>query len=170
MNVQIRDNAVIGRECNIGKDVFIDHDVTIGDRCKIQNGVSVYYGVTLENGVFLGPHCTTTNDLDPAAITAAGAVKGEDDWVVGRTLIRTGARIGARATIVCGRPLRTIGRWALVGAGALVVDDVPDFALVLGHPARLVRYVCPRGLSHAVEDRGGPWCAECRAPLTDLAV
>lgn len=170
VNVQVRERAVIGKDCTIGKDVFIDHDVVIGDRCKIQNGVSVYYGVTLEDGVFLGPHCTTTNDLDPAAIDPGGSVKGADDWELGRTLVRSGARVGARATIVCGRPVRVIGRWALVGAAALVLDDVPDFGLVVGHPARLVRYVCPRGLRHRVEDRGGPWCASCGAPLHDLAV
>ena len=166
VNVQILAGARIGRECILGKDVFVDADVTVGDRCKIQNGVSLYRGVTLEDGVFLGPHCTTTNDLDPAAITPDGRLKGTDDWTLGRTLFRSGARIGAHATIVCGDPLRTIGRWSLVGAGAVVTEDVPDFALAIGNPARIVRYVCPAGLRHPVTTRNGAhWCDACGRAL-----
>lgn len=169
MNVQILANAAIGRDCVLGKDVFVDVGVTIGDRCKIQNGVSLYRGVSLEDGVLMGPHCTTTNDRDPAAITTGGRLKGEADWTLGRTLFRRGARIGAHATIVCGDPLRTIGRWALVGAGALIVDDVPDFALAIGHPARIARHVCPAGLDHPVVQRAvGLWCQKCHRALESI--
>ncbi len=168
-NVRILKGAVIGRECVIGTNVFIDADVRVGDRVKIENGVSLYQGIVAEDGVFFGPHCTTTNDLDPASITPDGRLKGPDDWTLGRTLFRAGSRVGAHATIVCGDPLRTIGRWALVGAHALVTHDVPDFALVAGVPARVVRYVCPRGLRHPVEETSaGPRCRECGRPLRDL--
>ena len=165
-NARILKGARIGRDCVVGTNVFIDADVRIGDRVKIENGVSLYRGVVAEDGVFFGPHCVTTNDLDPAAITPDGKLKGPDDWTLGRTLFREGARIGAHATIVCGDPLRTIGRWALVGAHALVTTDVADFALVLGVPARFVRYVCPRGLRHRVEVVSSvPRCSECGQEL-----
>jgi UDP-2-acetamido-3-amino-2,3-dideoxy-glucuronate N-acetyltransferase len=168
-NVVILAGASVGAECNIGKDVFIDAGVRVGDRVKIQNGVSLYRGVEVEDGAFFGPHSTTTNDLDPASITPDGRLKGLDDWTVGRTLFRSAARIGAHATILCGAPLRSIGRWAFVAAAALVTRDVPDFALVAGAPARLVRYVCPRGLAHRVEEREGvPFCLECTRPLVEL--
>lgn len=168
-NVVALPGSRIGRDCILGKDVYIDAGVVVGDRVKIQNGVSLYRGVTVEDGVFFGPHCTTTNDLDPAAITADGDVKGPDDWTVGRTLFRAGARIGAHATIVCGEPLRVIGRWALVGAHSLVTHDIADFALVVGAPARPVRFVCPRGLRHETGERaGGPFCQSCDRDLDSL--
>jgi len=131
--------------------------------------VSLYKGVVAEDGVFFGPHCTTTNDLDPAAITPEGRLKGVEDWTLGKTLFREGARIGAHATIVCGDPLRTIGRWALVGAHSLVTHDVPDFALVFGVPAKLARYVCPRSLRHSVDLAGAvPRCGECGEELRTI--
>ncbi|TMD57777.1 MAG: N-acetyltransferase [Chloroflexi bacterium] len=168
-NARILKGAHIGRDCVIGTNVFIDADVRIGDRVKIQNGVSLYKGVVAEDGVFFGPHCVTTNDLDPAAITPEGRLKGAEDWTLGRTLFREGARIGAHATIVCGNPLRTIGRWALVGAHALVTEDIADFALVFGVPARFVRFVCPRGLRHRVEVASSvPRCSECGRELAAI--
>lgn len=151
VNVQIRKGAKLGRECILGKDVYIDAGVAIGNRVKIQNGVSVYHGVTLEDGVFLGPHCITTNDLDPAAVNPDGSLKTEADWQLGLTVIRTGARVGAGAIIVCGNPRREIGQWSLVAAGAVVTRDVLDFELVAGNPARQVRFVCPKGLKHEVK-------------------
>lgn len=163
-NVVILPGARIGRECIVGKDVFIDRDVVVGNRVKIQNGVSLYRGVEVEDGVFFGPHSTTTNDPDPAAVTPEGRLKTDDDWTLGRTFFRAGARIGAHATIVCGDPLRTIGRWAFVAAGAVVVVDVPDFALVQGVPARVMRFVCPRGLKHRVE---GARCLDCGKRLDE---
>ena len=175
LGVQIRAGARIGRDCILGKDVFIDAHVTIGDRVKIQNGVSVYRGVTVEDEVFLGPHCVTTNDLDPASVTPEGRLKTEADWQLGETVFRTGARVGAGAIVVCGRPPREIGRWALVAAGAVVTRDVHDFELVAGNPARRIRSVCPNGLDHEVEiTREGtsgapqPVCRTCRKILYEV--
>ena len=139
---QVREGAIIGRECILGRCVYIDAHVRIGDRVKIQNGVSVYEGVTLEDGVLCGPHCVFTNDLKPRAITPGGRLKTAADWQITKTLVRQGAGIGAHATIVCGV---TIGRWAMVGAGAVVTRDVPDYGLVYGNPARLRAFVCPCG-------------------------
>ncbi len=138
----VREGAVIGANCILGKGVYIDIGVHIGSNVKIQNGVSVYHGVTIEDGVFCGPHCTFTNNLQPRAITPDGRLRGNDDWTVSETLVRSGASIGAHATIVCGL---TIGRWAMVGAGAVVTHDVPDYGLVFGNPARLHGFVCPCG-------------------------
>lgn len=137
--VQIREGARLGTQCIIAKGVYIDFDVQIGNRVKIQNHVSVYHGVTLEDGVFVGPHVCFTNDRLPRAINADGTLKGDSDWTVTPILVRTGAALGANSVIL---PGVTIGRWALVGAGAVVTRDVPDHGLVLGNPARLVGYVC----------------------------
>jgi acetyltransferase-like isoleucine patch superfamily enzyme len=156
-NVQIRDRAVVGEGCNLGKDVFIDTDVLIGSNVKLQNGVYVYKGVTLEDGVFVGPNATFTNDKYPRAINPDGSLKGEDDWAVVPTLVRYGASIGGGATIVCGV---TVGRWASVAAGALVTRDVPDHGLVLGAPARLAGYVCRCGRPLLAAE-GGWSCPAC---------
>lgn len=139
---QVREGARIGAGCILSKDVYIDAGVVIGDNVKIQNGVSVYHGVTLEDGVFCGPHCVFTNDRLPRAIRPDGARKGVEDWAVEQTRVCYGASIGAGAIIVCGV---NIGRWALVGAGAVVTRDVPDYGLVYGNPARLHGFVCPCG-------------------------
>lgn len=139
---QVREGAVIGRSCILSKNVYIDSNVRIGDNVKIQNGISVYHGVTLEDGVFCGPHCVFTNDRQPRAINADGTLKTSDDWTISETLVRRGASIGAHATIVCGV---TIGRWAMIGAGAVVTHDVPEYGLVYGNPARLHGFVCACG-------------------------
>ena len=131
INSQVRENAVIGENCIIGKDTYIDHSVNIGNGVKIQNGVSVYYGVTIEDNVFVGPNAVFTNDFYPRAFNT--------NWEVTKTLIKEGASIGANATIVCGN---TLGRYCMVGAGSVVIDDVPDHALVVGNPARIIGYVC----------------------------
>lgn len=139
---QIRENANIGKNCILSKGVYIDVGVNIGDNAKIQNGISVYHGVTLEDGVFCGPHCVFTNDKRPRSINPDGSLKGGDDWQVSETLVKKGASIGAHATIICGN---SIGEWAMIGAGAVVTKNVPDYGLVLGNPAHIVGFVCPCG-------------------------
>lgn len=141
--VQVRPGAVIGSECNIGRGVFIDSQVIIGNRVKIQNYVSIYHGVTIEDGVFIGPHVVFTNDKIPRAINPDGSAKSGSDWQVVPTLVKYGAALGANAVLVCGI---TVGRWALVGSGAVVTRDVPDYGLVVGNPARLIGYVDPNGV------------------------
>jgi UDP-2-acetamido-3-amino-2,3-dideoxy-glucuronate N-acetyltransferase len=125
----------IGKNCIIGQNVVIGPDVTIGNRCKIQNNVSVYKGVTLEDEVFCGPSCVFTNVYNPRAFI-------ERKHEFKNTLVKRGATIGANATIVCGV---TIGRYAMIGAGAVVKSDVPDYAIVVGVPARQVGWTCKCG-------------------------
>lgn len=132
----IQSGAVIGKKCSLGQNVNISNNVKIGDGCKLQNNVSLYEGVELEDYVFCGPSCVFTNDLTPRAKYPKGHANYK------KTLIKTGASIGANATVVCGH---TIGKWALIGAGAVVASDVPDHALMLGVPARLKGYVCECG-------------------------
>lgn len=120
-----------------GSECQHQQQCTCGDGCKIQNNVSLYDGVTLEDYVFCGPSCVFTNDLTPRAKYP----KGHAAYLT--TLVKEGASIGANATIVCGH---TIGRWALIGAGAVVVTDVPDHALMLGMPARQQGWVCECGM------------------------
>jgi len=134
INVQVREGARIGRDCILSKDVYVDHAVIIGDRCKIQNSVSVYNGVTIEDEVFVGPNACFTNDKVPRA--------NNPDWKVTPTLVRRGASIGANATIVCGS---VIGEFAMIAAGAVVTRDVEPFALMMGNPARCVGYVDEAG-------------------------
>ena len=123
--------ARIGAACSLGQNVFVGNDVLIGDRVKIQNNVSIYDAVTLEDDVFCGPSMVFTNVYNPRA----GIVR-KDQYR--RTLVRRGASIGANATIVCGA---TIGRYAFIGAGAVVKGDVPDFALMAGVPARRIGWI-----------------------------
>jgi acetyltransferase-like isoleucine patch superfamily enzyme len=139
---QVRPEARIGRNCIIGKGVYVDTGVILGDNVKVQNYVSIYHGVTIEDGVFCGPHCVFTNDKRPRAINADGSLKAADDWELGETLVKTGAAIGANAVIICGV---TVGAWAMIGSGAVVSRDVPDYGLVWGNPARLRGFVCPCG-------------------------
>jgi acetyltransferase-like isoleucine patch superfamily enzyme len=139
---QVRDGARIGMQCMLGKAVYIDVDVTIGDRVKLENRVSVFRGATIAGGVFVGPHTCLLNDKLPRAITPQGALKGLDDWTVSGVTVEQGASIGGGCTVL---PGITIGRFALVGAGSVVTRDVPDFALVFGNPARQMGYVCECG-------------------------
>ena len=139
---QVRTRARIGAECVIGRDAFIDEGVEIGDRVKIQNAALVYHGVTVEDGVFIGPNAILTNDRFPRAITATGELARADDWTVSPIRLRMGASIGAGAVVVAGRD---VGRFATVGAGAVVTRDVPDHALVAGNPARRMGWVCACG-------------------------
>lgn len=130
----VRSGARIGASTTLGKNVYVDDGAAIGDNCKIQNNVSVYKGVTLEDRVFVGPSAVFTNDLYPRA----GAI----EWTMIPTLVRTGATIGANATILCGV---VIGQWALIAAGAVVVGDVVANEVVAGNPARRIGWVCECG-------------------------
>jgi len=141
-HAQVREGAKIGQNCIIGKGVYVDADVSLGNNVKIQNYVSVYHGVTIEDGVFVGPHVCFTNDLTPRAVNPDGSLKAADDWVLGTTLIKRGAALGANSTIVCGI---TVGEWAMVGSGSVVTRDVPDHGLAFGNPARLHGFVCACG-------------------------
>lgn len=140
--VQIREGAVIGRECIIGRASYVDHDVRIGDRVKIQNLAQIYHPADIADGVFIGPAAILTNDQYPRAITPTGEVANATDWTPVGVTVLEGASIGARA--VCVAPV-VIGRWAMVAAGATVVHDVPDFALVAGTPARVLGWVGKAG-------------------------
>jgi acetyltransferase-like isoleucine patch superfamily enzyme len=136
---QVREYARLGAQCIVGKGAYIDFGVAIGDKVKIQNGAYLYHGVTVEDGVFIGPGVCFTNDRLPRAITPEGALKSDADWEVGATLVRYGASVGAGAIVL---PGVVIGRFALVGAGAVVTKNVPDHGLVVGSPARLIGFVC----------------------------
>ena len=126
--------TTIGRDCNIGDHCYVESGVVIGDEVVIKNGVSIWDGVTIEGRAFIGPNVAFTNERIPRAKVFRGR------WAP--TVVREGASIGANATIVCGT---SIGRYALVGAGATVTKDVPDFGLVMGTPARLRGFVCRCG-------------------------
>lgn len=145
----------IGRRCNIGQNVVISPDVRIGDNVKIQNNVSVYTGVILEDDVFCGPSMVFTNVVNPRS-----AVSRKDEYR--ETLVRRGASIGANATVVCGH---SIGRYAFIGAGSVVTRDVPDYALVVGNPGRVVGWMCECGvkldLSGNLDNDQVATCAAC---------
>lgn len=132
----VMSGSKIGRHCNIGQNVVISPQVRIGDNVKIQNNVSVYTGVELEDDVFCGPSMVFTNVTNPRS-----HVSRKDEYRA--TLVRRGASIGANATVVCGH---TIGRYAFIGAGAVVTRDVPDYAMVLGNPSRIVGWMCQCGV------------------------
>ncbi len=128
----IQRGSRIGKMCTLGQNVNIGNNVIIGDCCQIQNNVSIYEGVKLEDGVFCGPSCVFTNDLNPRTSIV------KHTWNCYETCVGMGASIGANATIVCGHNL---GKYCMVAAGAVVTKDVPDYALVAGVPARVIGYV-----------------------------
>lgn len=137
----VMSGARIGRGCNIGQNVVVSPEVVIGDNVRIQNNVSVYTGVVLEDDVFCGPSMVFTNVLNPR-----GHVSRKDEYR--QTIVRKGATIGANATVICGH---TIGRYAFIGAGAVVTRDVPAYALIVGNPGRRSGWVCACGVKLASE-------------------
>ena len=150
---QVREQARIGRNCTIGRGAYVGTGVQMGDNCKVQNYALVYEPAMLEDGVFIGPAAVFTNDLYPRSITPDGSLKGGDDWDAVGVTVRRGASIGARA--VCVAPV-TIGAWALVAAGSVVVKDVLDFAMVVGVPARQIGWVGRAGVP-LIDDGHGTW-------------
>ncbi|MGW2558861.1 acyltransferase [Streptomyces sp. NPDC001514] len=154
---QIREGARLGEGCVIGRGAYVGTDVHMGDNCKLQNYALVYEPAELGNGVFIGPAVVLTNDLNPRSIDPEGKQKRGGDWEAVGVKIADGASIGARS--VCVAPLE-IGRWAMVAAGAVVTKDVPDFALVVGVPARQIGWVGHEGV-RLVEREGEAGVWEC---------
>jgi len=134
-NCIIQDGVVIGENCSIGANVFIEKDVRLGNGVKVKNNIAIYTGVTCEDDVFLGPGCVFTNVINPRSF-----ISRKNEFKP--TSIKKGATIGANATIVCGN---SIGKYAMVGAGAVVTKDVEDYELVVGNPAKKTGYVCECG-------------------------
>lgn len=149
---QVRERAVLGQSCTVGRGAYLGPAVRLGARCKIQNYALVYEPAVLSDGVFVGPAAVLTNDLYPRAVNPDGQLLGADDWTSVGVQLREGASIGARA--VCVAPV-TVGRWAMVAAGSVVTRDVADFSLVAGSPARHVRWVGRAG--RALTSHDGAW-------------
>lgn len=161
---QVRENAAIGENCIVGRGAYIGTGVEVGDNCKIQNYALVYEPAKLGKGVFIGPAVVLTNDHFPRAINADGSPKSADDWHPVGVEIGEGASIGANST--CIAPI-SIGRWALVGAGSVVVKDVPDFALVVGSPARRIGWVGTAGHPLTQQDDGTWLCPQTGASYVE---
>ena len=158
----IMSHCKIGKHCNIGQNVVISPDVILGDNVKIQNNVSIYTGVTCDDDVFLGPSCVFTNVINPRS-----AVNRKAEYL--KTHVGKGASVGANATIVCGHD---IGKFAFIGAGAVVTKHVPDYALVVGNPARQMGWMSEYGHRLAFDNEGVAFCAESgeKYKLIDLKV
>lgn len=135
---KIREGARIGADCTLGRGVFVDHGVIIGDRCKLQNNAQIYFPAVMNDGSFVGPGAILANDVYPRAISPDGRLKREADWLASGVTVGLGATVGAAAIV---RGDVEIGQWAMVGAGAVVIADVPPFAMVVGVPARQVAWV-----------------------------
>jgi UDP-2-acetamido-3-amino-2,3-dideoxy-glucuronate N-acetyltransferase len=153
--VHISAKAVIGEKCSFGQNVYVGNDVVIGNNVKIQNNVSVYDAVTLEDDVFCGPSMVFTNVYNPRS-----AVTRKDEYL--RTLIKKGATLGANSTIVCGT---TVGAYAFVGAGAVIKKDVPDYALMVGVPAKQIAWMSQFGERLELPLTGN---ATCTCPHTGI--
>lgn len=144
-------NCKIGEGCNIGQNVVISPEVIIGNNCKIQNNVSIYTGVICEDEVFLGPSCVFTNVINPRS-----SINRKEEYK--QTIVKKGSSIGANATLVCGHD---IGKYAFVGAGSVVTKDIPDFALVVGNPARIRGWVCKCGEKLNFSQANVVTCKKC---------
>jgi UDP-2-acetamido-3-amino-2,3-dideoxy-glucuronate N-acetyltransferase len=148
----IMPNCTIGEKCNIGQNVVISPDVVLGKNVKIQNNVSIYTGVVCEDDVFLGPSMVFTNVINPRS-----AVNRKNEYA--KTIVKKGASIGANATIVCGHD---IGAFAFIGAGAVVTKNVPDYALLVGNPAKQIGWVSEYGHRLNFDENGVAFCPETR--------
>jgi len=148
----IMSNCVIGDNCNLGQNVVISPEVILGNNVKVQNNVSIYTGVVCEDDVFLGPSMVFTNIINPRS-----AIKRKNQYA--KTLVKKGASIGANATIVCGN---TIGEFAFIGAGAVVLKDIPPYALVVGNPSRQIGWISEYGHSLNFNDQGYAICSESK--------
>lgn len=146
----IMPNCILGASCNIGQNVVISPEVVLGNNVKVQNNVSIYTGVICEDDVFLGPSMVFTNVMNPRS-----AVNRRDSYL--KTIVKQGASIGANATIVCGHD---IGRYAFIGAGAVVTKHVPDYALVVGNPARQIGWMSEYGHRLNFDENGMAECPE----------
>ena len=151
---QVREGAVLGENCIVGRGAYVGSGVRMGANCKLQNYALVYEPAVLEDGVFVGPAVCFTNDHYPRSIAPDGTLKRGDDWEPVGVTCKEGSSIGARA--VCVAPV-TIGRWAMVAAGSVVVKDVPDYALVAGVPARRLRWVGRAGVPLEPGEGAGTW-------------
>ena len=156
---QVREDARLGENCVIGRGAYVGTGVELGDNCKVQNYALVYEPAKLGKGVFIGPAVVLTNDHFPRAINPDGSIKSAHDWEAVGVTIEEGASIGASAT--CVAPI-TIGAWALVGSGSVVIKDVPAHAIVVGSPARRVGWAGKAGHPLTAET-DGRW----RCPVTD---
>ena len=155
-------NCKIGENCNLGQNVVVLPEVVLGKNVKVQNNVSIYTGVVCEDDVFLGPSMVFTNVINPRS-----AVNRKNQYA--KTLVKQGATIGANATVVCGHD---IGRYAFIGAGAVVTKDVPAYALIIGNPARQTGWMSEYGQKLAFDDSGLAVCPESgeRYKLTNAQV
>jgi acetyltransferase-like isoleucine patch superfamily enzyme len=145
---QVRDKAVIGKNCIVGRNVYIDKEVIIGNMVKIQNNALIYYPAVIGDGVFIGPGAILTNDRYPRSVTPKGDFKLNDNWEAEAVVIEEGVSIGAGVVVIAGVK---IGKWALVGAGAVVTKDVPEYTLVAGNPARILGKVNKFGMREKIK-------------------
>jgi UDP-2-acetamido-3-amino-2,3-dideoxy-glucuronate N-acetyltransferase len=155
---QIRERASLGESCVVGASAYVDHDVCVGDRVKIQNHALVYWPARIADGVFIGPAAVLTNDRLPRAVAPDGRMIDLEHWQPLGVEIGEGASVGAHATVIAGV---SVGRWAMIGAGAVVTRDVPDHAVAFGNPARQHGWVGRAGVP--LEPEGTGW----RCPVTD---
>lgn len=146
----IMPNCVMGKKCNIGQNVVVSPDVILGNNVKVQNNVSIYTGVICEDDVFLGPSMVFTNVMNPRS-----AVNRKNEYL--KTIVKTGASIGANATIVCGN---NIGKYAFIGAGAVVTKEVPNYALLVGNPANQIGWMSELGSRLEFNEEGLAICEE----------
>ena len=146
----IQRDVIIGKNCVVGANVFMENGVRLGDNVKVKNNIALYTGVNCEDEVFLGPNCVFTNVINPRSFIERKSEFRE-------THVRRGATIGANATVICGH---NIGKYAMVGAGAVITKDIPDYALVVGNPANIIGYVCKCG--ERLTEGNDVWeCSKC---------